>query len=60
MTMAAYEHSHRDATYAHIDGGEDNPGYFTAAVATTLPAKASRITTTYDSTTSEVVGYDIK
>ena len=23
-----YENSHIDASYAHIDGGEDNPGYF--------------------------------
>jgi len=26
-----YDESHRDYTYAHIDGGADNPGYFTAA-----------------------------
>ena len=24
-----YDHSHTDASYAHIDGGESNPGYFT-------------------------------
>ena len=26
-----YDESHIDHTYAHIDGGSDNPGYFTAA-----------------------------
>ena len=26
-----YDASHTDASYAHIDGGSDNPGYFTAA-----------------------------
>ena len=26
----AYDPSHTDAEYAHIDGGADNPGYFTA------------------------------
>jgi len=25
-----YDENHVDATYAHIDGGPDNPGYFTA------------------------------
>jgi hypothetical protein len=24
-----YDESHTDATYAHIDGGESNPGYLT-------------------------------
>ena len=24
-----YDPSHTDASYAHIDGGESNPGYFT-------------------------------
>ena len=24
-----YNSSHIDADYAHIDGGKDNPGYFT-------------------------------
>ena len=26
-----YDDNQIDATYAHIDGGFDNPGYFTAA-----------------------------
>jgi surface protein len=68
-----YDSSHTDAEYAHIDGGTDNPGYFTAAPTaaaasddaddgeaaetTTLPAKASRITTTYSSSTAGIVGY---
>ena len=26
----AYNGSHVDKTYAHIDGGTSNPGYFTA------------------------------
>ena len=28
---SVYDASHTDATYAHIDGGASNPGYFTAA-----------------------------
>ena len=27
----AYDSGHQDATYAHIDGGPSNPGYFTAS-----------------------------
>ena len=26
-----YDSNHTDYTYAHIDGGSDNPGYFTSA-----------------------------
>ena len=35
-----YDASHIDATYAHIDGGTSNPGYFTAAagIATNIEA----------------------
>ncbi len=25
-----YDSEHQNADYAHIDGGPDNPGYFTA------------------------------
>ena len=32
-----YDASHVDHTYAHIDGGENNPGYFTDANASTEP-----------------------
>ena len=32
-----YDASHVDYTYAHIDGGESNPGYFTAATRNAEP-----------------------
>lgn len=32
-----YDASHVDYTYAHIDGGESNPGYFTAATGNAEP-----------------------
>ena len=28
----SYDDEHKDATYARIDGGEDNPGYLTGKI----------------------------
>ena len=36
-----YDANHIDKTYAHIDGGASNPGYFTAA-GTPRPMPATR------------------
>ena len=37
----SYSEDHTDHTYAHIDGGADNPGYFTAASSVVLAGDAN-------------------
>lgn len=56
-----WDSSHVDKTYAHVDGGTSNPGYFTAYTATTSTTSdtASDTTDASDTVTNVTNSYTI-